>query len=71
MILEIEYYKDKTITFIEVTNVILYKENKQIIVVGIEVKTLDLEENDQVRLYDNGVKLFSYKCKTEEQNKKD
>lgn len=71
MILEIESYNENTSTFTEVTNAILDKNKNQLLVIGIEVKTLDLEENDKVRLYDNGVKLFSYKCKTEEQNKKD
>ena len=71
MILEIESYKENTTTFTEVTNAILDKDKNQLLVIGIEVKTLYLEENDRVRLYDNGVKLFSYKCQTEKQNKKD
>ena len=65
MILEIESNEDKSTTFIEVTNVILYKEKIQIVVIGSEVKTLYLEENDRITIYDNGVKLFSYKFQLE------
>ena len=65
MILEIESNEDKSTTFIEVTNVILYKEKIQVVVIGSEIKSLDLEENDRIKIYDNGVKLFSYKFQSE------
>jgi len=70
MIIKIKSYKDKTITFIEAPKIITDEEYNQVDVVDDKIKTYYLYKNDKITIYDNGVKLFSYKVNGKNKTKK-
>jgi len=62
MVLIIEHYKDNITTLIEVNNIILEKNKNSITIVGLETKTLNLNEFDNIEIIKDGKILLSYKC---------